>query len=376
MHARSDGAITDFKLLDPDHLQFEVDHYKPSDPACCPSSHEQKVVSLSQLISSQASNARGNPHTLAQSSQTTSQGIATLEQVSAQMLWTQMDSGKEVNWVEANSFCSAQGAGWRLPSTNELGNIFDQSGSMTTTCGAFTCKVSPLFRLSAGGYWTNVEVGHSGAMVFVLDGGTTYQGQKDGRGNVRALCVNPTIASGATATRPMQVPMGTGPSFDCRKATTTTENAICASAELSNLDGQLGQVFSDVIATASPDQTKNVRAQQVAWIKARNDECQGDPSCLGTSLRKRIAELSTIKAEHRSSPTAQEGLQNAIPTASPTPIAHVNSAATKPNANSNSQSSECQSYAKDIARLRASGSAIDSHVADRLEFARSLQGCR
>lgn len=381
MHARSDGAITEFKLLDADHLQFEVDHYKTSDPACCASSHEEKIVSLSQLASPQAGNAQDNPHALAQASQITSQGIATLEQVSARMLWTQTDSGKEVNWVEAKSFCSAQGAGWRLPSTNELGDIFDQSGTTTTSCGTFTCKVSPLFRLSAGGYWTNVEVGQSGARVFALDGGTTYQGQKDGRGNVRALCVKPTTASDATETRPVQVAMesGTPPSFDCRRATTITENAICASAELSSLDGQLGQVFSDVIATAtaSPAHMKNVRAEQVAWIKARNDECQGNASCLGASLRKRTAELISLMAEHSSIAAAQEKARMVAPTESPSPLANVNSSPTKQDANSATpRSTDCQSYAKDISRLRGSGGVIDNHIADRLEFARSLQGCK
>ena len=49
MMARSDGAITDFKELDSEHLRIEIVHYKPDDPACCPSSQEQRVVPLNQF---------------------------------------------------------------------------------------------------------------------------------------------------------------------------------------------------------------------------------------------------------------------------------------------------------------------------------------
>lgn len=48
MAARTDGAISDFKLLDSDHLQLVIEHYKPSDPVCCASSHELKIVDLRQ----------------------------------------------------------------------------------------------------------------------------------------------------------------------------------------------------------------------------------------------------------------------------------------------------------------------------------------
>lgn len=50
MHPRSDGAITDFKQIDAEHLQVRVEHYKPSDPACCASSHEDRVISFSQFV--------------------------------------------------------------------------------------------------------------------------------------------------------------------------------------------------------------------------------------------------------------------------------------------------------------------------------------
>jgi uncharacterized protein YecT (DUF1311 family) len=87
---------------------------------------------------------------------------------------------------------------------------------------------------------------------------------------------------------------GIPPSFDCRRATTATENAICASSELSSLDGELGRAFSDAIARLPPDQLKIARADQNAWIKVRDNACNGNATCLSNYLRQRISELRNI----------------------------------------------------------------------------------
>ena len=49
MTARTDGAITDFKFVDADHLQIQVSHYGPNAPACCASSTDNQILDLSQL---------------------------------------------------------------------------------------------------------------------------------------------------------------------------------------------------------------------------------------------------------------------------------------------------------------------------------------
>ena len=49
MTARTDGAIVGFSQLDEENLQIEVSRYGPSDPACCPSSIERRVIPLSQF---------------------------------------------------------------------------------------------------------------------------------------------------------------------------------------------------------------------------------------------------------------------------------------------------------------------------------------
>lgn len=57
MQARTDGAISDFKLIDPEHLQIDIEHYKAGDPACCASSHELAVVDLRQFSAPNQSTA-------------------------------------------------------------------------------------------------------------------------------------------------------------------------------------------------------------------------------------------------------------------------------------------------------------------------------
>jgi len=84
---------------------------------------------------------------------------------------------------------------------------------------------------------------------------------------------------------------GEPPSFDCNRASTVTEKAICADADLSDLDGRLGQAFSDAIAVANDDQTKRLRADQRAWIGNRDKFCAGDTSCLKGAIQRRTTEL-------------------------------------------------------------------------------------
>lgn len=118
--------------------------------------------------------------------------------------------------------------------------------------------------------------------------------------------------------------VGTGlpPSFDCRKATTDSENAICESPELSDLDGQLGRAFGDLIAIAKPDRLKDTRADQAAWIRSRDATCKGDKGCLGIFIRQRILVLKTPQTDgagtHPSAPLAAEAEQG--PTRGRTPI--------------------------------------------------------
>ena len=79
---------------------------------------------------------------------------------------------------------------------------------------------------------------------------------------------------------------GHAASFDCGKAATATEKAICADPALSQQDDQLAQLWQD---HAHAGDTNALQAQR-AWIKQRN-ACGGDAACLKQSYAQRLTVL-------------------------------------------------------------------------------------
>jgi len=68
--------------------------------------------------------------------------------------WTQTDSENEVSVLEAQRWCNGHGAGWRLPTGEELQAIYDSSGTLSTRCRDKICNVSPKFHLNFWWFWT------------------------------------------------------------------------------------------------------------------------------------------------------------------------------------------------------------------------------
>ena len=65
---------------------------------------------------------------------------------------------------------------------------------------------------------------------------------------------------------------GTGPAFDCSKATGTIEKLICGDPALAALDRKLDGVYKAALAKAKDDMPRVLRAEQRGWVKGR-DEC-------------------------------------------------------------------------------------------------------
>ncbi len=78
-------------------------------------------------------------------------------------------------------------------------------------------------------------------------------------------------------------------SFDCSKASSKIEKAICANSALSKLDQDLGTLFNSV----KIDDTKIV-SEQKKWLLERRNICK-DTDCLINEYNKRIDELKTRK---------------------------------------------------------------------------------
>ena len=98
-------------------------------------------------------------------------------------------------------------------------------------------------------------------------------------------------------------------SFDCAKARSANEKAICSNAELGSLDERLNAVYRDLRVKFSPDFFKReVQPSQLNWLKSLR-QCTptvqkgrtqvADEQCLIRSFKSRISELTeSLTAKH------------------------------------------------------------------------------
>jgi uncharacterized protein YecT (DUF1311 family) len=86
-------------------------------------------------------------------------------------------------------------------------------------------------------------------------------------------------------------------SFNCAKAATPQEKAICASPELSAADARMAAAYRKLLAAAPPEIKPEIRGGQRAWLRDVAGKCKGaDPSaklagCLHDSLKARTKAL-------------------------------------------------------------------------------------
>lgn len=83
-----------------------------------------------------------------------------------------------------------------------------------------------------------------------------------------------------------------GPSFDCARASTAVEGAICGSAALSALDRQLAAAYSARRAALGSSARERLRAEQRGCIGIR-DRCGANAGCLSNAMRARIGALQS-----------------------------------------------------------------------------------
>jgi len=91
---------------------------------------------------------------------------------------------------------------------------------------------------------------------------------------------------------------GGEPSFDCGKATSWAERAICTSETLSAFDREIASLYRDARARASTAGADRLKIQQRSWIGQR-EQCKGkvDPTgCLLTVYQQRRTELTAAVA--------------------------------------------------------------------------------
>jgi uncharacterized protein YecT (DUF1311 family) len=96
--------------------------------------------------------------------------------------------------------------------------------------------------------------------------------------------------------------LGHAASFDCSKAKTPLEKAVCGSPKLSAADNRMAAAYRAALATVPPEMKSAVRDDQVAWISAMGIACKAGVSAssteqislLGTFYESRTKELGRL----------------------------------------------------------------------------------
>ena len=81
-------------------------------------------------------------------------------------------------------------------------------------------------------------------------------------------------------------------SFDCAKAKTQIELAICANEALSDLDSRLMHAYQNALARS--DDQNAIKSDQRLWLKVVRNKCLNS-ECLVNAYRTRIEELDTTR---------------------------------------------------------------------------------
>ena len=106
---------------------------------------------------------------------------------------------------------------------------------------------------------------------------------------LRSVAGSPATANLGVAT-PTPGGHAITPSFDCGRASTEVEVAICRTPELAQLDRALSDAYSAQRNSASAIRAPALAAEQRAWLVQR-DRCGGDVNCLSRMMTNRIAQL-------------------------------------------------------------------------------------
>ena len=117
-----------------------------------------------------------------------------VEDTFTEVQWTQRDNLGDINFNDAKAYCaglSLEGAGWRLPTMNELSQLYSGAqGNKVPCAGEAQCLAPKGFYLTGAWFWSS-EQGNSAseAWSFALGGGTRLAHAVSSAGNRRALCV-------------------------------------------------------------------------------------------------------------------------------------------------------------------------------------------
>ena len=79
--------------------------------------------------------------------------------------------------------------------------------------------------------------------------------------------------------------------FDCAKATTKSELAICANSDLKNADDEMGRAYSNLRNLLGVDGAQQVKISQRQWLKYREYQCEAETRCMYKETSNRLGLL-------------------------------------------------------------------------------------
>lgn len=89
------------------------------------------------------------------------------------------------------------------------------------------------------------------------------------------------------------------PHFDCAKASSAAEKMICGNNRLSDADGRLGKVYSQLEKSLSFTEKQQLREDQKGWLEYRDqqllEDCKKKVDCAVQVYEDRMAELASWK---------------------------------------------------------------------------------
>ncbi len=121
-------------------------------------------------------------------------GTGVLKDTRTTLEWLQDDSGEDIDWSDAKSYCDGKRNGWRLPSLQELRSIYDEH-EHGVRCAQTICKVSSQFHLTGTWFWSATQVGKDSAdgielaWGVLMANGAQTQAVREASYGSHALCV-------------------------------------------------------------------------------------------------------------------------------------------------------------------------------------------
>ena len=92
----------------------------------------------------------------------------------------------------------------------------------------------------------------------------------------------------------LAAPQAMAAGFDCSKAGTAIEKAICADPKLSELDEYLGRYYAVALDTL-PDAATCLKADQRDWVKSKRNPCGTKNECLTKTYLDRLGTLDGLQ---------------------------------------------------------------------------------